>query len=149
MDDAGDDVVHDADQPQDDFEPKTAKTLNPGWFTQPLRPPTLDSKWNKRQVVLDQPEQPWFNQMVSVIKDPLTFNDLIATLIDFSKLDWNNLEGDGYPFDLSKPLPLQGHPGHLTVVADYFFNNNLKYLKSSDPERTYSTSITKTKITRY
>nr|GEU94271.1 ribonuclease H-like domain-containing protein [Tanacetum cinerariifolium] len=36
-------------------------------------------------VVLDQHEQPWFNQMVSATKDPLTFNDLMVTLIDFSK----------------------------------------------------------------
>ncbi|GJV88057.1 hypothetical protein Tco_1531995 [Tanacetum coccineum] len=96
--------------------------------------------------------------MVSTSKDPLTFNDLMATPIDFSKyvlngikienltqdillapafnllkgtcssnieleynfqecfnaltdkLDWNNPEGDHYPFDLSKPLPLQGPP---------------------------------------
>ncbi|GJT32036.1 hypothetical protein Tco_0922455 [Tanacetum coccineum] len=61
------------------------------------------------------------------------------------KLDW----GDRYPFDLSKPLPLQGHLGHLTVAADYFFNNDLEYLKSSDPERTYTTSITKKKEARY
>ncbi|GJT57644.1 hypothetical protein Tco_0504990 [Tanacetum coccineum] len=50
-----------------------------------------------------------------------------------------------YPLDLSTPLPLQCHPGHLTVAADYFFNNDLEYLKSPDPERTYTTSITKTK----
>ncbi|GJY55783.1 hypothetical protein Tco_0454898 [Tanacetum coccineum] len=104
----------------------------------------------------------WFNQMVSATKDPLKFNDLMANPIDFSKyahalaasnlsttsksfnaltdkLDWNNSEGDSYLFDLSKPLPLQGHPGHITVAADYFFNNDLEYLKSSDPERTYTT----------
>ncbi|GJR43077.1 hypothetical protein Tco_1311180 [Tanacetum coccineum] len=61
----------------------------------------------------------------------------------------NNLEGDRYPFDLSKPLPLQGHPRYLTVVADYFFNNDLEYLKSSYLERTYTTSIMKTKAARY
>ncbi|GKA73957.1 hypothetical protein Tco_0780259 [Tanacetum coccineum] len=126
MDDAGDDVVRDNDQPQDTSEPKTSKTLNPEWFTQPLRPPTSDPEWNKRQVVLDQPEQPWFNQMVSAIKDPLTFNDLMATSIDFSS-----------------------HPSYLTVAVDYFFNNGLKYLKSFDSERTYTTSITKTKVARY
>ncbi|GJR00810.1 hypothetical protein Tco_0523794 [Tanacetum coccineum] len=111
--------------------------------------------------------------MVSAIKDPLTFNDLMATPIDFSKhllfsstqlvnklskstlmaltnkLDWNNLEGDRYPFDLSKPLPLQGPPGHRTIAVDYFFNNDLEYLKTSDPEVTYTTSITKTKAARY
>ncbi|GKA61061.1 hypothetical protein Tco_0760468 [Tanacetum coccineum] len=54
------------------------------------------------------------------------------------RLDWNNPKGDCYPFDLSKPLPLQRHPSHLTVAADYLFNNDLEYLKSSDPERTYN-----------
>ncbi|GKE73573.1 hypothetical protein Tco_1535614 [Tanacetum coccineum] len=120
--------------------------------------------------------------MVSASKDPLTFNDLIATPIDFSKyvlnglkienltqdillgpafnllkgtcsssieleynfqecfnmltdkLDWNNPEGDHYPFDLFKPLPLQGPPGHRTVTVDCFFNNDLEYLKTSDLE---------------
>ncbi|GKB55548.1 hypothetical protein Tco_0906301 [Tanacetum coccineum] len=161
-------VVHDDDQPQGTSEPKTSKIPNPKWFKQPPRPPNLDPEWNKRQVVLGQPEQPWFNQMVSTTKDPLTFNDLMATPIDFSKYVLNQLkidnltqdlllgsaydllkEGDRYPFDLSKPLPLQGRLGHLTVAADYFFNNDLEYLKSFDPERTYTTSITKTKAARY
>ncbi|GJT26495.1 hypothetical protein Tco_0906770 [Tanacetum coccineum] len=118
MDDTGEDVVHDDEQPQDTSEPKTAKTPNLEWFKQPPRPLTLDPEWNKRQLVLD-------------------------------KLDWNNPEGDRYPFDLSKPLHLQGRLGHLTVAADYFFNNDLEYLKSSDPERMYTTSITKTKVARY
>ncbi|GJQ91796.1 hypothetical protein Tco_0002935 [Tanacetum coccineum] len=65
------------------------------------------------------------------------------------KLDWNNPVTDRYPFDLSKPLPLQGHLNHLTTAADYFFNNDLEYMKSFDLERTYTTSITKTKATRY
>ncbi|GJR18813.1 hypothetical protein Tco_0967340 [Tanacetum coccineum] len=150
MDDAGEDVVRDDDHHKillnprqlrlltqnDTSEPKTTKTPNPEWFKQPPRPPTPDPEWNKCQ-------------------DPLTFNDLMATSIDFSKyvlnrlkidnmtqnillgpaydllkgtctssikleynfqecfnaltdkLDWNNPEGDRYPFDLSKPLPLQ------------------------------------------
>ncbi|GJR35628.1 retrovirus-related pol polyprotein from transposon TNT 1-94 [Tanacetum coccineum] len=179
------------------FKPKTSKTLNPEWFKQPPRPPTPDPEWNKHQVVLNQPTQPWFNQMVSASKDPLTFNDLMATSIDFSKymlnglkienltqdillgssfnplkgtcsssiqfefnfqecfnvltnkLYWNNSEGDHYPFDLSKPLPLQGRPCHRTVAADYFFNNDLEYLKTSDPKVTYTTSIMKTKAAWY
>ncbi|GJX34970.1 hypothetical protein Tco_0246527 [Tanacetum coccineum] len=65
------------------------------------------------------------------------------------KLDWNNLEGDRYPFDLSKPLPLQGPLGYQTIAADYFFNNDLEYLKTSDPEVTYTISIMKPKANRY
>ncbi|GJT83444.1 hypothetical protein Tco_1057786 [Tanacetum coccineum] len=148
-----DDVVHDDNKPQDASETKTTKTLNPDWFKKPPRPPTPDPEWNKRQVVLDQPEQPSFNQMVSGIKGPLTFDDLMATLIDFSKYVLNRLKIDNLTQDiLLGPAYnlLKGtcHPGHLTVAADYFFNNDLEYLKSSDLERTYTTSITKTKLAR-
>ncbi|GKA18051.1 hypothetical protein Tco_0697888 [Tanacetum coccineum] len=105
--------------------------------------------------------------MVYVVKDPLTLDELMATLIDFSnsieleynleecfraltdKLDWNNPKGDRCPFDLTKPLPLKGRPGRLTVVAKYFYINDLEFLKSSDPEKRYTMSITKIKVTRY
>ncbi|GJT08791.1 hypothetical protein Tco_0843253 [Tanacetum coccineum] len=65
------------------------------------------------------------------------------------QLNWENLKGDRCPFDLSKPLPLKGHPGHLTIAEEYFFNNDLEYLKSTDSERKYITSITKTKAARF
>nr|GEU42206.1 retrovirus-related Pol polyprotein from transposon TNT 1-94 [Tanacetum cinerariifolium] len=190
-------VVNDADLPQDDVAPKTNKPSRDTWFKQPSRPPTPDLEWNKCQVVTDQLEQPWFNRMVSAAKDPLTFDELMATPIDFSKfdmnrlklyhltqeilvrlvynllkgtctssieleyniedyfkaltyiLDWNNLEGDHCPFDLTKPLPLKGRPGHLTVAAEYFLNNDLEFLKSFDLKKKYTTSITKIKAARY
>nr|GEV24225.1 hypothetical protein [Tanacetum cinerariifolium] len=110
MDDAGDDVACNDNQPQDTSEPKTRNTLNPNWFKQPPRPPTLDPEWNK---------------------------------------DQNNLKGDRYSFDLSMPLPLQGPPGHRTVAIDCFFNNDLEYLKTSNPEVTYTISITKKKAAQY
>ncbi|GJU78775.1 hypothetical protein Tco_1275845 [Tanacetum coccineum] len=107
---AGKDVVRDDDQTQDTSEPKTNKTPNQDWFKQPPRPPThicnIDLEYN--------------------------FQECFNALTD--KLDWNNPKGDHYPFDLSKPLPLQGRPGHLTVAVDYFFNNDLEYLKTSDPD---------------
>ncbi|GJU49120.1 hypothetical protein Tco_1218675 [Tanacetum coccineum] len=65
------------------------------------------------------------------------------------QLDWNNLEGDSFPFDLRKHLPLKGRRGRLTEPLEYFFNNDLEYLKSSDPEKKDTTSITKTKAARY
>nr|GEU39467.1 hypothetical protein [Tanacetum cinerariifolium] len=190
-----DDVANDADQPLDDLTQTKDKDPKKDWFKQPPRPPTPDPKWNKRQVVVDQPEHSWSNQMVSAAKDPLTFDELMATPTDFSKyaiirlkidnftqahlvgpvyellkgtctssieleynmeecfkalankLDWNNT--DLRPFDLTKPLPLKGLPDRLTVSAEYFFNNNLEFLKSSDMEKKYTMSITKTKADRY
>ncbi|GJV46922.1 hypothetical protein Tco_1437134 [Tanacetum coccineum] len=161
-----DDVENDVDQPPDDSTQTKGKAPKQDWFKQPPRPPTPDPEWNKRQVVVDQPKQPWFNQMVSAAKDPLSFDELMATPIDFSNieleynmeecfkaltdiLDWNNPEGDRYPLDLTKPLPLKGCPGRLNVAAEYFFNNDLEFQKSSDPEKKYTTSITKTKAARY
>ncbi|GJU30767.1 hypothetical protein Tco_1174356 [Tanacetum coccineum] len=196
IDAATKDVVNDADQLQDDLEPKTDNAPKHDWFKQPPRPPTPDLEWNKYQVVDDQPEQPWFNHMLSAANDPLTFDELMATLIDFSNfaknhlkldkitkadlvgpvynllkgtcqgsfeleynmeecfkasndiIDWENPKCDRCPFDLSKPLPLKGHPGHLTVAAEYFLNNDMEYLKSTDSEKKYTASITKKKAIR-
>ncbi|GKA72026.1 hypothetical protein Tco_0778242 [Tanacetum coccineum] len=145
--DAGDDVVRDDDQPQAASAPKTAKTPNPEWFKQPPRPPTPDPEWNKRQVVLDQAEQPWFYQMGSSSKDPLTLNDLMATPIDFSKYVLNGLKIENLTQDILLGLAFNLLKG--TCSNNYFFNNDLEYLKTSDPEVTYTTSITKTKAARY
>nr|GFA34846.1 hypothetical protein [Tanacetum cinerariifolium] len=60
------------------------------------------------------------------------FQECFNALTD--KLDWNNPKRDCYPFDLSKPFTLQGPTCHRIVAADYFFNNDLEYLKTSDPE---------------
>ncbi|GKD55253.1 hypothetical protein Tco_1288640 [Tanacetum coccineum] len=45
------------------------------------------------------------------------------------QLDWNNPEGDRYPFDLSKPLPLVQSRNRQIVPVNYFFNNDLAYLQ--------------------
>ncbi|GJX42631.1 hypothetical protein Tco_0257621 [Tanacetum coccineum] len=46
------------------------------------------------------------------------------------QIDWTNPKGDKCPYDLSKSLPLQGHPDHLTILVDFFFNKDLEYLKT-------------------
>ncbi|GJX43331.1 hypothetical protein Tco_0260007 [Tanacetum coccineum] len=83
----------------------------------------------------------------SSIKLAYNFQECFNALTD--KLDWNNPEGYRYLFNLSKPLPLYGPPGHHTNAVDYFFNNDLEYLKTFDPEVTYTSSITKTKAAWY
>nr|GFA33615.1 hypothetical protein [Tanacetum cinerariifolium] len=65
------------------------------------------------------------------------------------QLDWNNLEGHEYPFDLSKSLSLIEAQGRQVVHADYFFNNDLEYLKGGSSTRKYTTSTTKTKAAKY
>ncbi|GJW08335.1 hypothetical protein Tco_1570758 [Tanacetum coccineum] len=148
------DVVDDVDRPQYYIAPKTNKPSRDTWFKQPPRPPTPDPEWNKRQVIDNLTQEllvgPVYNMLkgtcTSSIELEYNMEEWFKALID--KLDWNNPEGDRRPFELTKPLPLKGRPGHLTVTAEYF-NNDLEILKSSDPEKKYTTSITKTKTTRY
>nr|GFB10818.1 hypothetical protein [Tanacetum cinerariifolium] len=93
----------------------------------------------------------------------------MATPIDFSKYVLNGFKiknltqdillGPAFAFNLLKgtcsssielEYNFQECPlGHRTVAVDYFFNNDLEYLKNSDQEVQYTTSITKTKATRY
>nr|GEX61035.1 hypothetical protein [Tanacetum cinerariifolium] len=49
----------------------------------------------------------------------------------------------------SKPLLLIKDRGHQIVHADYFINNDLKYLKSESSSSKYATSITRTNAVKY
>ncbi|GJT53484.1 retrovirus-related pol polyprotein from transposon TNT 1-94 [Tanacetum coccineum] len=82
------------EQPDGEAEPNTNNAPKNDWFKRPPRPPTPDPEWNKCQVIDDQPEQTWFNDLVSAQKDPLIFDELMATPIDFSKFAKNRLKLD-------------------------------------------------------
>ncbi|GJV74843.1 hypothetical protein Tco_1506427 [Tanacetum coccineum] len=66
------------------------------------------------------------------------------------KLDWNNPEGQQYPHDLRKPLPLiPNSQDHRVIPFDYFINNDLAYLRGGSSSQTYATSVMKTKAADY
>ncbi|GKD53501.1 hypothetical protein Tco_1286888 [Tanacetum coccineum] len=66
------------------------------------------------------------------------------------QLDWHNPEGQQYPHDLRKPLPLiPNSRGHQVIPFDHFINNDLAYLSGGVSSRTYATFVTKTKAADY
>ncbi|GJR87048.1 hypothetical protein Tco_0211059 [Tanacetum coccineum] len=66
------------------------------------------------------------------------------------RLDWHNPEGQQYPHDLRKPLPLiPNSRGRQVIPFDHFINNDLAYLSGGVSSRTYATSVTKTKAADY
>ncbi|GJV24100.1 hypothetical protein Tco_1376795 [Tanacetum coccineum] len=64
-------------------------------------------------------------------------------------LNWENLEGSDYPFDISKPLPLNKRGKRQRVPFEFFINNDLKYLQGGISTMTYTTSTTQTKAVKY
>nr|GEU29783.1 retrovirus-related Pol polyprotein from transposon TNT 1-94 [Tanacetum cinerariifolium] len=64
------------------------------------------------------------------------FEEIYKAVTD--QLDWNNPEGQEYPFNLSKLLPLIEAQGHQVVAADCFFNNDLEHLKGKSQMELYT-----------
>ncbi|GJR07551.1 hypothetical protein Tco_0790203 [Tanacetum coccineum] len=70
-------------------------------------------------------------------------------LLLIDKIDLTNLEGNRVVPDVSKPLPLVGPPGQVTIQTQYLFNKDLEYLVSGDKEKRNALSISKLKAAYY
>ncbi|GJZ68723.1 hypothetical protein Tco_0631963 [Tanacetum coccineum] len=58
------------------------------------RPPTPDPDWNTRKQIDSRPPQTWISQIAKAEKPPLTFDELMSTLIDFSAFVMNHIKID-------------------------------------------------------
>ncbi|GJR96429.1 hypothetical protein Tco_0268603 [Tanacetum coccineum] len=65
------------------------------------------------------------------------------------QIDLMNPEGSQVMHDISKPLPLGGPPGQVTIQTQYFFNRDLEYLVLGNKERRHALSISKLKAAYY
>ncbi|GJW90528.1 hypothetical protein Tco_0168081 [Tanacetum coccineum] len=65
------------------------------------------------------------------------------------QVDWTNLEGDQVRFDVKRPLPLGGLPGHETIQTHFFFNKDLEYLRYGSKGSSPALSISEMKAARY
>ncbi|GKC38882.1 hypothetical protein Tco_1051266, partial [Tanacetum coccineum] len=143
--DQGSEFSHTVDQPDVEAAPKN------DWFKKPDKPPTPDRAWNTTKSIEFRLPQTWISNITKAREPPRTFDELMSTPINFSAYVMNHLKIDNltqeilvgpafnllkglcksheYPFDLSKPLPLIEVQGRQAVLAYYFFNNDLEYLK--------------------
>ncbi|GJW06252.1 hypothetical protein Tco_1568675 [Tanacetum coccineum] len=118
------------DQPEDEIHPY------PDWFQKPTRLPYPDSDWNKTLPADHGPVQPWLSNLARQEDPRESFDELMDTPLDFPafmmnrlKLDWTNPDGQQYPHDLRKPLPLISNTrGRQVIPFDHFINNDLAYL---------------------
>ncbi|GJW19617.1 hypothetical protein Tco_0027053, partial [Tanacetum coccineum] len=140
-------------------KPDEETSQHPDWFQKLAKPPTPDRDWNTTLPAAHGPVQPWLSTLAQREDTPgPTFKlmkgsckslvELEYFLKEFYKattnqLDWNNPEGQQYPHDLRKPLPLTPNSrGRQVIPFDHFINNNLAYLSGGVSSRTYTTSVT-------
>nr|GEX19079.1 hypothetical protein [Tanacetum cinerariifolium] len=84
----------------------------------------------------------------SLVELELFLEEVYKAMTD--QLDWINPEGQQYPHNLLKPLPLiPNSRGRRVIPFDHFINNDLEYLCEGALSRKYTTSVTKTKATDY
>ncbi|GJX64101.1 hypothetical protein Tco_0298444 [Tanacetum coccineum] len=84
----------------------------------------------------------------SLVELEYLFEEVYKATTD--QLDWNNPEGQQYPHDLRKPLPLiPNSRGRRVIPFDHFINNDLAYLSGGVASQKYATSVTKTKAADY
>ncbi|GJZ89324.1 hypothetical protein Tco_0661106 [Tanacetum coccineum] len=150
-----DDVANDVDEPQADAIPKIPKLKPPLTFDELMSTSIDFSAFAMNRLKLNKITRAdlvglAFNLLKGTYKScvELEYNmeECYRALTD--QIDWENLEGHKSLVDMSKPLPLQDKEGRLTIPVEFFFNNDLEYLKAGNKERSYSSSITKTPATR-
>ncbi|GJS81672.1 hypothetical protein Tco_0748213 [Tanacetum coccineum] len=151
---------------EEQFEEETSQ--HPDWFQKSAKLSTPNRDWNKTLPVVHGPVQPWLSNLAQEEGSRESFDELMDTPLDFSsfmmirlKIDtltpellagstFKLMKGLQYPHDLRKPQPLiPNSRGRQVIPFDHFINNDLTYLSGGVSNRTYATSVTKTKAADY
>ncbi|GKD83817.1 hypothetical protein Tco_1350656 [Tanacetum coccineum] len=73
-------------------QPADKEVTKADWFKKPVRPPTPDPDWSKRQQVDFRPPQTWISQVARAEEPPTSFDELNDTSFDFSAFVMNRLK---------------------------------------------------------
>nr|GEU35766.1 Gag-Pol polyprotein [Tanacetum cinerariifolium] len=128
----------------------------PDWL-KPLREEerlkTPEPDWAIPPNDLSETENNWANAIANA---PFQKNNISLQfqmeechLLLTDQIDLVNPKGNRAVPDVSKPLPLGGPPGQVTIQPHYFFNKDLEYLVSGDKDRRNTLSISKLKAAYY
>ncbi|GJV45016.1 hypothetical protein Tco_1429552, partial [Tanacetum coccineum] len=105
------------------------------FFQKPAKPPTPDRDWNKTLPAAHGPVQLWLSTLAQKEDTQLEYFFEEVYKVTTDQLDWNNPEGQQYPHDLRKPLPLipnsRGKLTNLTVEERLAFNVSLRIFTRS------------------
>ncbi|GKC83255.1 hypothetical protein Tco_1138972, partial [Tanacetum coccineum] len=102
------------------------------------------------------------NSLLAKTGDMMTFMNWYCQKVNKTMLIQANFKGKAYEvvkafypdivhlqIDVSRPLPLSGPPGHVTILTQFFFNKDLDYLRYGSKGSGQALSISKIKVARY
>ncbi|GJV26396.1 hypothetical protein Tco_1379091 [Tanacetum coccineum] len=112
-----------------------------------------DAKFDNTDMPMDQredlgktDEQP-NNEAVPIMTGTRSPEVTLLLILNGTK---NNHEGNRFPYDLTKPLPVQiSSQGRQIVLVDFLFNNDMEYLTRGSNDKKYTASTTMSKAARY
>nr|GEU69570.1 retrovirus-related Pol polyprotein from transposon TNT 1-94 [Tanacetum cinerariifolium] len=87
---------------------------------------------------------------ISLTPTDLQMDDDMAPDVQAQSSDDEDIKMPILPrHNISKPLPLGGPPGHVTIQSDFFFNKDLEYLRYGSKVSKLALSISKMKVAYY
>nr|GEX29522.1 hypothetical protein [Tanacetum cinerariifolium] len=146
---APDEQVQSSDD--EDIESAHILTMNlrQGWWKpfEEERPITSKPAWLIYSSDVPVPTNNWASALASNYSPPLEDSLLVQTgdIATFMDCADNPI----LRHNISKPLPLGGPPGQVTIQSDFFFNKDLKYLRYGSKGRRPALSISKMKAAYY
>ncbi|GKB92047.1 hypothetical protein Tco_0964319 [Tanacetum coccineum] len=160
--DSGNDHLPKADSRKDWWKPLPKEerpvTLEPAWIIPSSNVSGVENNW--ASALVSTSETPAENSLLTktayeVVKT--FFPDVIHLQFQIEKchkmltdqVNWINPEGDQVRFDVKRPLPLGGLPGHETIQTHFFFNKDLEYLRYGIKGSSPTLSISKMKAAMY
>nr|GFA83985.1 hypothetical protein [Tanacetum cinerariifolium] len=133
------------------------------------RPATPEPAWFIQSSDVPVPKNNWASALASTYSPPLEDSLLTQTghafelvkvfhpnvihlqyqIEECHKLLTDSMDDSILRHNVSKPLPLGGPPGQVTIQSDFFFNKDLEYLRYGSKGSRHALSISKIKAAYY
>nr|GEY34479.1 hypothetical protein [Tanacetum cinerariifolium] len=131
-------------KPLEEERPATPK---PAWLILPSDTPVPPNKW--ASALASNYSPPPEDSLLAQTGDMAIFIDWFCKRRECHKLLTDSVDDPILRNNVSKPLPLGGPPGQVTIQSDFFFNKDLEYLRYGSKGSRPALSISKMKATYY
>nr|GEY67500.1 hypothetical protein [Tanacetum cinerariifolium] len=129
------------------LEEERIATPEPAWSIPSSDAPVTLNNW--ASALASDYSPPPEDSLLAQTGNVATFIDWFYKRQECHKLLTNSMDNSIPRNNVSKPLPLGGPPGHVTIQSDFFFNKDLKYLRYKSKGNRPALSISKIKATHY